>query len=158
MIGWKIFDLLKKHFKYEHDESFFYADNSHKNFKEPRFDTSKPMSDIRNVNHALNNIKTVKDDIDWLHEFGNSKDIDVFKDKLDDALYELSDVSDTINKLIEAEQETRTWGADWKGVALELFNYMLEKHPEEIDEIGINMDTIDANIIKSVQGIDKFNL
>jgi hypothetical protein len=159
MTGWKIFDMLKKHFGYERDEQFFHGYNDDA-FPTPQRDLNKDISEIKAVNSALDHLKDAQRTLDWLvtEDEGIKDEIKRLEGYINDAATEIDNIPGVISELVDHCIKLEAWGDDWKYIASEFFQYMLEKHADEIDEVGVVRKSINENYIKSIPAVDKFKL
>jgi DNA repair ATPase RecN len=159
MTGWKIFDMLKKHFGYEKDEQFFHGYNNN-GFTRPERDLTKDLNEIKSVNTALDRLKEAQKVLEWIYTDDNEigDELKKVSELIDDTERELSNVAETIEDLAIFSEKMEEWGDDWKYITTEFFQYMLEKHADEIDDIGVVKKSINENYIKSVPAVDKFKL
>ena len=157
----KRYNLIKKHFKAKRDEDLFdsyYYSSDTNNFKQCEYDASIATKEMLNVNDsvkALERAQKFLSDIDDDYYKGNVEDV---SNSIEDGIRELSDVKDAINDLATAYEHAQTWGDDWKEIALSMLTYMLEHHPDEIDDMGVIKHSINKNFLRSIETTSKFNI
>jgi len=154
----KRFDVLKKHFNAKCEEDLFDSYYYGSEFKECEYDPTNATKEIVNVNDSIKALERAQKflgDIDDEYYKGNVEDV---SNNIDDGIRELSNVNDTLNDIAEAYEKSKTWGDDWKEIAMNMMIYMLEHHPDEIDDIGVLKNSVNENFIRSLEGKNKFNI